>query len=193
MDFIVKHKIIILEQYGFLPKHSTTHALIDVIDNIRKHIDKGEYVLGIYLDLKKAFDTVNHNILLKKLEHYGFRGHSNNLIKSYLSDRYQYTVVNGKKSTTKKIETGVPQGSVLGPLLFLIYVNDITTCVKDCKTTLFADDTQLALHDRNLNSLKQKSETALKNVYDWLVSNKLSLSWEKNFFYFFFYHSHRKT
>merc|ERR1711879_277686 len=116
MGFIEKHKIIILNQFGLLKKHSTVMALIDVVDNIRKSIDKGEYALGVYLDLKKAFDTVNHQILLSKLEHYGFRGLAHNLIKSYLSNRQQYTIVNGIISNTQIIETGVPQGSVLGPL-----------------------------------------------------------------------------
>ena len=149
MEFIKQYEIIILQQFGFLPKHSTTHALIEVIDTIRKAIDKGEYALGIYLDLKKAFDTVDHQILLGKLEHYGFRGHTNNFLKSYLSGRQQFTVVNGKKSTTNIIETGVPQGSVLGPLLFIIYINDIINCIKDGKTTLFADDTSILYTDKN--------------------------------------------
>ena len=111
-------------------------------------------ILGIYLDLKKAFDTVNHKILLSKLDHYGFRGRVNKFIESYLSDRYQFTLVNGKRSSTKQIETGLPQGSVLGPLLFILYINDITNSIKEGKTTLFADDTTILLHDNNLNSLK---------------------------------------
>ena len=191
MDFIKKYEIIILEQFGFLPKHSTTHALIEVIDTIRKTIDNGEYALGIYLDLKKAFDTVDHKILLSKLEHYGFRGHTNNFLKSYLSGRHQFTVVNGKKSSTNSIETGVPQGSVLGPLLFIVYINDIINCITDGKTTLFADDTSILLRDKNLNELKRKSEKTLKDVYDWLVSNKLTLSWEKTFFVI--YHSPKRS
>ena len=121
MKFINKHKVIILNQYGFLEKHSTVSALIDLVDDIRDAIDKGEYALGIYLDLKKAFDTVDHSILLGKLDHYGIRGHSNLFIKSYLSDRQQYTVVNGVKSTIKSISTGVPQGSVLGPFFPDLY------------------------------------------------------------------------
>ena len=191
MKFIDKNKIIILEQFGFLPKHSTIHALIEVTENIRKSVDKGEYALGIYLDLKKAFDTVNHKILLSKLDHYGFRGHVNTFINSYLSNRQQYTVVNGKKSATCLIDTGVPQGSVLGPMLFIIYINDIINCISDGKTTLFADDTSILLQDTNLNILKQKSEKTLKDVYDWLVSNRLTLSWEKT--NFVIYHSFKKN
>ena len=190
IKFIEKHHIIILEQFGFLPKHSTIHALTEVIDNIRNIIDKGEYALGIYLDLKKAFDTVNHAILLKKLDHYGFRGHVNKLMCSYLENRYQYTRVNGENSVINQIETGVPQGSVLGPLLFIIYVNDIVNCINDGKTTLFADDTSILLHDSNLKLLKIRSEKTLKDIYDWLISNKLTLSWEKTFFVI--YNSYKK-
>ena len=190
MKFINKHKIIILNQYGFLAKHSTISALIDLVDSIRNIIEKGEYALGIYLDLKKAFDTVDHNILLGKLDHYGIRGHSNKFIKSYLSDRSQYTVVNGIISTTQSVETGVPQGSVLGPLFFLIYINDIINSVDDVKTILFADDTSLLYHHKNLNTLKIKAESGAKKVYDWLISNKLSISWEKT--HFVIYHSTKR-
>ena len=141
MIFINKYKILILEQYGFLKNHSTMSALIDVIDTVRMYVDQGEFALSIFLDLKKAFDTVNHDILLSKLEHYGFRGHINKFIGSYLNNREQFTVVNGANSDIMHISTGVPQGSVLGPLFFLLYINDIVTCLTQAKATLFADDT----------------------------------------------------
>ena len=190
MAFINKYKILILEQYGFLKNHSTMSALIDVIDNVRNYIDQGELALGIYLDLKKAFDTVNHPILLSKLEHYGFRGHVNNFIGSYLNNRQQFTVVDGSKSDIMYINTGVPQGSVLGPLFFLLYINDITKCLLHSKATLFADDTSLLVHHKDMKILKEKAEIDLKNVYDWLLANKLSLSWEKT--NFIIYHTSRK-
>lgn len=190
MKFIDKYKIIILQQYGFLPKHSTIFALIDVVDNIRKIIEKGDYALGIFLDLKKAFDTVDHEILLSKLDHYGFRGHSNNLIRSYLTGRSQFTVVNGKKSKIQNIETGVPQGSVLGPLFFILYINDIINCIDNGKMTLFADDTSLLLHHKNLRILKQQAEKEMKNLYEWFISNKLTLNWDKTFFVM--YHTKKK-
>ena len=133
IKFIEKHQIIILQQYGFLRKHSTVLALIENVDNIRNYIDNGEYVLGIYLDLRKAFDTVDHNILLGKLNHYGFRGHVNKFIQSYLNGREQYTTINGSNSKMQNISKGVPQGSVLGPLFFLIYVNDIVNVLSNEK------------------------------------------------------------
>ena len=191
MKFINKHRIIILNQFGFLQKHSTISALIDLVDAIRDVIDNGEYALGIFIDLKKAFDTVDHSILLGKLDHYGIRGHTNTFINSYLSNRRQYTVVNNTNSSIRTIETGVPQGSVLGPLFFLIYINDVINATKDEKTVLFADDTSLLYRHKNLHVLKEKAETGLKTICDWLISNKLSLSWEKTNFMIF--HSPRKN
>ena len=190
MIFINKYKILILEQYGFLKNHSTMSALIDVIDTVRMYVDQGEFALSIFLDLKKAFDTVNHDILLSKLEHYGFRGHINKFIGSYLNNRKQFTVVNGANSDIMHISTGVPQGSVLGPLFFLLYINDIVKCLTHAKATLFADDTSLLVHHKDIKILKQQAELDLKNVYDWLVANKLSLSWEKTNFIIF--HTHKK-
>ena len=190
MEFINKYKIIIWEQFGFLKKHSTMLALIDVIDNVRGYIDQGEYALGIFLDLKKAFDTVGHSILLSKLEHYGIRGHVNEFLKSYLTNRQQYTMINGSASVTQSISIGVPQGSVLGPLFFLLYINDIINCLSHSKPTLFADDTSLLLHDKNLKTVIELAENDLRNTYDWLVANQLSLSWEKTNFIIF--HSPKK-
>ena len=103
--------------------------------------------------LQKAFDTIDHRILLDKLDHYGFRGHTQNFFKSYLTNRYQYTHINGVKSDIKEITCGVPQGSVLGPIMFLIYVNDLHLSVNNCSTRLFADDTCLSLHHDNISQL----------------------------------------
>ena len=144
--------ILYLQQYGFRKKHSTTLALIDLTDKIKKILDEKQYALGIYLDLKKAFDTVNHEILLKKLDVYGFRGHVNDFIKSYLTNRQQYTVINGCVSKLNQINIGVPQGSVLGPLFFLLYINDIYKCVDDADIMLFADDTSVLLSDVSLDA-----------------------------------------
>ena len=183
--FIDKHKILYINQYGFRKGYSTTLALIDVIDTLKQALDRQEYAIGIFLDLEKAFDTICHNILLAKLEHYGFRGHVNNFIKSYLSNRKQFTLVNGKKSRLKENNFGVPQGSILGPLFFLIFINDISFSMRSCKGKLFADDTCLLLHHKTIHTLVQNAEHSLTEISKWFKLNKLSLSLTKSNFILF--------
>ena len=127
-------------------KYSTVHALISLTENIRKNLDEGNIGCGTFVDLQKAFDTVEHDILLSKLEHYGIRGLANEWFKSYLSNRNQYVSITGYDSNLADVKFGVPQGSVLGPLLFLIYIyiyNDLNQALKFCKVHHFADDTNL--------------------------------------------------
>ena len=152
-------------------------------------IDKGNIAVGVFVDFQKAFDTVNHKILLRKLEHYGIRGIANKWFATYLSKRKQYVSINGTFSETKTIEHGVPQGSVLGPLLFLVYINDLHTCIKHSTTRHFADDTNL-LHiidlskPRNRN-LTRKLNTDMKSLNHWLLANKISLNSTKTEIIFF--------
>ena len=138
-----------------------------------------ENIVAVFLDLSKAFGSVQHDILLCMLEKlYGFRGNALELIKSYLTNRVQYTKIGNSKSKHLKIDCGFPQGSSLGPLLFILYVNDLPQ-VSEFSTTLFADDTYLALSDKSLVSLETKVNTQLQNIDIWLRRNKLSLNYSK--------------
>ena len=144
------------------------------------------FTCAIFLDLKKAFDTINHSILLKKLNHYGIRGIINDWFSSYLLGRSQVTEIDSNLSTINKISCGVPQGSVLGPLLFLIYINDFHNSSEKLSFYLFADDTNLLYADKNLKSLEKiMVNNELVRVSDWLNANKLTLNAKKSNFVIF--------
>ena len=172
-------------QFGFRKCHDTSHALLETINCIRTHLDNGENVLGLYLDLKKAFDTVDHRILLQKLYSYGIRGKAYDVISSYLSGRKQLMYVNGVLSNYTSINIGVPQGSVLGPLFFLMYVNDIRNIVPNESVRLFADDTNVFVHDKDCVKLVCKAQAVLSQLKTWFNSNKLTLHLGKTTFSIF--------
>ena len=190
-NFLEKNNVLYKYQFGFRKNHSTTQAVMEVIDNIYEQRDKHKISMGIYLDLKKAFDTVNHSILLKKLDIYGVRGPILNWFKSYLSNRQQYTVLNNYESNKDTICYGVPQGSVLGPLLFLIYVNDIQFAVSGSNllVKLFADDTNLFLHSPNLRELFDKANVNMTQLHEWFIANRLSLNLDKTCYSIFGHYS----
>ena len=150
-----------LHRSGSAPgsKHSTLHAILGITDRIQRAVEDGCYSCGIFLDLSKAFDTVNHNILLRKLEYYGIRGVAHNWFKSYLDNRKQFVSKGNNTSGLLNVSCGVPQGSVLGPLLFLLYINDIQNCTSALDIHLFADDSILFYADKNLRTL----ETTVNN------------------------------
>ena len=190
INFLQKHALLYQYKFGFREKHSTTLALIEIIDGIKNDINNGDVTIGTYLDLKKAFDTVNHPILLEKLDHYGIRGMALKFFESYLSNRNQSVCCNNTSSSITTIEYGVPQGSVLGPLLFIIYVNDIVNAVKDIKIRLFADDTALFIHGKDVEMIYNKMKDALIRLRDWFESNRLTLHLDKTCYSIF--HGPRK-
>jgi len=155
LTFLNKHCVILPTQNGFRPNHSTIHAILDVITSTYDNFDENSYTALLLLDLKKAFNTVDHVIILAKLKHYGIRGVAHDLFSSFLSNKYQFTSLDYAQSSNKKINCGIPQGSVLGPLLFLLYINDINNCTSN-SPRLLADDSCLILQDNLLNNLHDK-------------------------------------
>ena len=166
-------------------------AILTFVEKIRESIDNGKFSVGIFMNFSKAFDTINHSILLEKLEYYGIRGVAYELCKSYLSDRIQKTTFNKTLSKSEKISCGVPQGSVLGPLFFILYINDIYLSSPQLFFVLFADDTNILVSGDNLANLSEVLNRELQHIYGWLVANKLSLNIGKTKYIIF--SSKRKT
>ena len=183
--FLVKHNILYKYQFGFRTGYSTDMALVEIVDNIKTAINDNKFVCGTFLDLSKAFDTVNHRILLDKLNHYGIRGLTNNFFKSYLSNRKQFVQLNGSKSENLPITCGVPQGSVLGPLLFLLYINDIANLSPLGSIRLFADDTNIFVEHENIEQLYANAKIVLEYLFKWFKDNKLTLNSSKSSFTIF--------
>ena len=185
IKFLDKFSILYEYQFGFRRKRSTHMALISLIDKLTQAIENGEYVIGVFLDFSKAFDTVDHKILLDKLYHYGVRGCAHKWFISYLTDRQQFVTYNGVKSRNQLIKCGVPQGSILGPLLFLIYINDMASVCECTFPILFADDSNLFISGRDPDLIMRTMNNELKEISLWLKANKLSLNIKKTHFTIF--------
>jgi len=182
IEYIEQNEIFYENQFGFRRGRSTSMALTILIDKLHTAMDHNFFTLGVYLDLSKAFDTVDHRILLQKLQFYGIRGVALDWLKNYLSDRQQYVYFNGANSSMGKISCGVPQGSILGPLLFLLYVNDMHTVCRSSFILLFADDTNIFVSGKSLLEVEQTINNELKALSNWFKLNKLSLNIHKTKF-----------
>ncbi len=184
ISFINKNNLLTDRQFGFRKSHSTIHALTYYYDKLSELLEDNLYVISTFIDLSKAFDTINHDILLKKLSYYGIRGICLDLLKSYLSNRLQKVKIAKPDASVvfsryTGISCGVPQGSILGPLLFLLYINDMPAVSSKLDFVLFADDTTITGSSRNLLDLQNIFNVELNLLHNWLVSNKLTINTSK--------------
>ena len=175
-SFLEKHDIMYKYQFGFRKGYSTEQAILELTDTLKKAMDKKLLTCGLFLDFFKAFDTVNHNILLSKLYHYGIRGTPFKWFENYLSNRTQFVKIGNTKSNCETITCGIPQGSTLGPLLFLLYINDFPNCSNKLSFRIFADNTNMFYTRANLQHLESVMNEELKLVFNYCTTNKLSIN-----------------
>ena len=171
-----QHKILENSQFGFRKMHSTYMPVALIVEEVTKAIEENEKVLGLYLDLKKAFDTVNIDILMMKLSHFGIRGSLLSIIQSYFSNRIQVVEANGSTSYQREVKLGVPQGSILGPLFFILYINDLVNVSKQVQFLLFADDTAVIIKGKTYEDLQNKVDIFIPKLTSWFLCNRLSLN-----------------
>ena len=194
MEYFTSHKLLSNQQYGFRPNKSTELATLELMDRNINNMNENFCPVNIYLDLSKAFDSLIYDILLSKLKYYGLQSNALQLIKSYISGRCQYVQLGDVKSSTHAVVCGIPQGSVLGPLLFNIYINDITKATSKFNIIMYADDTTLVSTLENFVALniiaviEDDINREITKISHWLHSNKLLLNTTKSKFMVFFKH-----
>ena len=174
-SYLTENNLLSHVQSGFRQNFSTQTSLHRLTEDLYNALNKSKVTGLVAIDLKKAFDTVNHRVLLSKLDHYGVRQSSLQWFTSYLQDRTQQSFINNTLSHPDVITTGVPQGSILGPLLFIIYVNDLPCALQKCSVNMYADDTAFYYSDKDSKAVSSALNEDLENLHAWLCANKLSL------------------
>ena len=191
-SFLEKYEILSSTQFGFRNGRGTAQAIVRHTCDIYENLDRNDLVFSLYLDFKKDFDSVDHDILLDKLLHYGIRGDPYCWFKSYLTNRKQFVHVNKVKSKTCFLTNSVPQGSNLGPLLFLLYINHFPLCSNYFKFTMFADDCTLncLIKRNNLQAAHQMINQNLESIFRWTTSNRIKINAQKNKFILYSFRNH---
>ena len=179
INFLNSNSVLCPTQYRFRPKQSTVHAILDIVSTCFDNVENKKFTGLLLLDLTKAFDTVQHKKLLAKLNHYGIRGIVNNFFESYLTNRSQAVMIHDNHSLKSNIDIRIPRGSSLGPLLFLLYINDMPNCISSTPR-LFADDTCILVMTNTSNELKYSLNYELAKINGWIVANKLTLNAAKS-------------